>query len=248
MIRYSIPTLIRHRIFLAPAIRADIAIDNLACAWCNEQRAGSAHRNTPRTVLILRLRFRQFFHSGFLCMRDARPASAKTSNRFDEIASSHCFSKLQEHADLCPQRTPLQQGFAAGETGVGGRFAGSIPPFDPATGEIVKAPIERIPGALRAWLQRTKCPPRRTTLSRVSLTEPQRIGKDSVKDSCKRTGRRTDDTQYLARRGLLLTRLGKFAAKLGDIGFLSGRRWASRPSCFGSAGALWHCGFAASRL
>jgi hypothetical protein len=33
-------------------------------------------RKVPRTVLILRLRFRQFFHSGFLCMRDARPASA----------------------------------------------------------------------------------------------------------------------------------------------------------------------------
>jgi hypothetical protein len=67
MIRYSNLTLIRHRIFLAPTIWADIAIDNLARAWRDEQRAGCTHRDTSRTVLILSLRFRQFFHPGLLC-------------------------------------------------------------------------------------------------------------------------------------------------------------------------------------
>jgi hypothetical protein len=47
---------------------------------------------------------------------------------------------------------------------------------------------------------------------------------DGIEDSRKLAGRRTDDAQYFRRRDLLLTRLGKFAVKLRDIGFLPGRR------------------------
>ena len=50
--------LIRHRIDPAPAVRADIALDHLAGMRRDEQRAGGAHGDALRAVLILSLLLR----------------------------------------------------------------------------------------------------------------------------------------------------------------------------------------------
>src|ERR1700730_8661827 len=49
---------VRQREQLAPAVRADVALDHLAGFRRHEQRAGRAHPDVLRTVLLLRLRHR----------------------------------------------------------------------------------------------------------------------------------------------------------------------------------------------
>jgi hypothetical protein len=51
--------LIRHRIGFAPAVRADIALDDLAGTRRDEQRAGRAHLNALGAILVLSLPFRE---------------------------------------------------------------------------------------------------------------------------------------------------------------------------------------------
>src|SRR5580704_1898313 len=49
-----------HRVSLAPAARADVALHDLARFGEHEQRAGGAHPDILRTVLILRFLLRHF--------------------------------------------------------------------------------------------------------------------------------------------------------------------------------------------
>jgi|SRR5580658_7925324 hypothetical protein len=51
--------LIRNRIGFAPAVRADIALHDLAGTRRDEQRAGRAHLNALGAILVLSLLFRE---------------------------------------------------------------------------------------------------------------------------------------------------------------------------------------------
>ena len=75
----AIRSLIRHRICLTPTARANITIDQFACARCNEQRTRRTHRNVLRTILILRLCFDSFPASA--CCAPAAAGQAATPPR-----------------------------------------------------------------------------------------------------------------------------------------------------------------------
>jgi hypothetical protein len=80
--------LIRHRICVAPTARANIPLDQFACARRNEQRTRCAHRNAFRAVLILNLCLCQF--SGFSLLRNCRGwPSCNATQETDKFPSPH---------------------------------------------------------------------------------------------------------------------------------------------------------------
>ena len=104
--------LIGHRIGVAPAVRTDVALHHLARLRLHKERAGGAHLNTFRGVLIFRLLFRHLVPSAAerLCGCDHARTTARRISRIKPRFEVSVRALIAGPTSRQPKQSPVSLG------------------------------------------------------------------------------------------------------------------------------------------